>query len=55
MQKNKEIRNFGKYLTGALKKVVGYKESNYDAEFAEESRTKVDTSKIPFYYDWIDG
>ncbi|MDG4850615.1 hypothetical protein [Peribacillus frigoritolerans] len=53
VQKNKEIRNFGKYLTGALKKVVGYKESNNDTEFVDESRPKVDTSKIPFYYDWI--
>ncbi|MGW6301752.1 hypothetical protein [Peribacillus butanolivorans] len=53
MQKNKGIRNFGKYLTGALKKVVGYKESSNDTEFVDESRPKVDTSKIPFYYDWI--
>lgn len=52
--KNKEIRNFGAYLRGALKKVMRYKEANIATEFVDESRIKVDTSKIPFYYDWID-
>lgn len=52
--KNKKIRNFGAYLRGALKKVRRYKEANIATEFVDESRIKVDTSKIPFYYDWID-
>ncbi|MFF2591059.1 hypothetical protein ACFVSS_25125 [Peribacillus butanolivorans] len=55
VQKNKEIRNFGKYLTGALKKVVGYNEANIATEFVEKSRITVNTNSIPFYYDWIDG
>ncbi|MEB2630678.1 hypothetical protein SOP94_19670 [Peribacillus frigoritolerans] len=55
VQKNKGIRNFGAYLRGALNKVIGYKEANNSTEFVDESRIKVDTSNIPFYYDWIDG
>ncbi|YCI77791.1 hypothetical protein M1D47_03975 [Bacillus sp. R1-10] len=55
VQKIKEIRNFGAYLRGALNKVLGYKEANNSTQYFEESRPKVDTSKIPFYYDWIDG
>ncbi|MED3831916.1 hypothetical protein [Peribacillus frigoritolerans] len=54
VQKKKGIRNFGAYLRGALNKVMEYKESNNGTEFVDESRIKVDTSKIPFYYDWID-
>ncbi|MGG0287204.1 hypothetical protein ABEY41_19195 [Peribacillus butanolivorans] len=54
VKKNKEIRNFGKYLTGALKKVVGYKEVHVLVDFHdEEPSPKVDTNKIPYYYDWI--
>lgn len=54
VQKNKGIRNFGKYLTGALKKVVGYIEAHDLVDFLdEEQKPKVDTSKIPYYYDWI--
>ncbi|MED3986318.1 hypothetical protein P4646_20005 [Peribacillus simplex] len=55
VQKNKGIRSFGKYLTGALKKVVGYKEANNNMEFVDEAKIKVDINKIPYYYDWIDG
>jgi hypothetical protein len=47
------VRNFGAYLTGALKKVVGYKLNNDD--FVQEPRPEVDTSIIPYYYDWIDS
>ncbi|MEI2468008.1 hypothetical protein V8V75_00180 [Peribacillus frigoritolerans] len=51
VQKNKGIRNFGAYLRGTLNKVTGYKDASNGTEFFDESRIKVDTSKIPFYYD----
>lgn len=48
--KNKEVRNFGAYLTGALKKVINYKESRKTLEFVKKP---VDTTLIPYYYDWL--
>lgn len=57
VQKNKGVRNFRKYLTGALKKVVGYKKVHDLMDFydeLEETSIKANTNKIP-YYDWLNN